>query len=304
MFSSRADAASATWVFNRPLTLVVSFTAAVALTLTAAPTHATTTQPDPDLSDQQTVVVEEVTEAIDELGLEEAVDNVDVDLPYSAEHAASLLTQQGTLELTVPGVGEGQPLESGVLFDGAATDTSVVVDSLASGLRALVHIDSPDAPERFEFELGGDVASLRLDADGGVSGYNANGDVVASAPAPWAVDATGAVVPTRFEVDGTTLYQIVEHRGGDWVYGITADPSFWAVAKCVAAITWVVGSSIFAVAKITKIKGAIKALGGIKETAKLLLGATSKTEKAKALGAAGASAAAYFLGIDTIVNNC
>ena len=64
------------------------------------------------------------------------------------------------------------------------------------------------------------------------------------------------------------------------------------------------GASVFAVAKITKIKGAIKALGGIKQTAKLVLGATSKTEKAKVLGKAGAGAAGYFLGIDTIKNNC
>lgn len=303
MSVSRTDG-SANWVPRRPLTFAVSLIAAIALTITTAPAHAVTLQPELDLTDQQAVIVEEMSDAIEEVGAEPAVDNVDVKLPYSAEHAASLLTQQGTLQLTVPGAGEGRPLESGILFDGAATDTSVVVDSPASGLRALVHIDSSEAPERFEFELGGDVASLRLDADGGVTGFNTNGDVVASAPAPWAVDAKGATVPTRFEVDGTTLYQVVKHRSGDWAYGITADPSFWSVAKCVAAITWVVGSSVFAVAKITKIKGAIKALGGIKETAKLLVGATSKTEKAKALGKAGAAAASYFLGIDTIKNNC
>jgi len=76
------------------------------------------------------------------------------------------------------------------------------------------------------------------------------------APA-WARDANGRDVPTFYEIEETTLVQVVKHRGGDWAYGITADPSVWKVVKCAAAVTWVVGTSIFAVAKIAKIRGAI-----------------------------------------------
>ncbi|MGL5824576.1 MAG: hypothetical protein ACRCYU_07035 [Nocardioides sp.] len=189
-------------------------------------------------------------------------------------------------------------------FQGADRHTEVTIQELRNGVRALVLIDGPEAPERFEFNIGGGVTSLTLAADGGVNALDSSGGVVAMAPAPWAVDAAGRSVPTHYEVSGTTLVQVVEHRASSFTYGIVADPSFWAVAKCVAAITWVLGSSLFAVTKIAKVRGAIRALGGIRETAKLLLSATSWREKIAALGTAGAGAAAYFLGISTIVDNC
>lgn len=227
------------------------------------------------------------------------------DLPGSAGPA---IMSDGTASLALDGPAEGEDLapsdDTTSLFKGTGTDTSVALQATEGGVRSLIHIDSPAAPERFEFPLGGDVTSLRLTPDGGAEALAADGKVIALASAPWAVDAVGNSVPTHYEVDGSTLVQIVEHRGGDFTYGIVADPALWDVAKCVAAITWVVGSTVFAAAKITKIKGAIKALGGIKEAAKLLVGATTWSEKLRTLGAAGAGAAAYFLGIDTIVNNC
>lgn len=61
---------------------------------------------------------------------------------------------------------------------------------------------------------------------------------------------------------------------------------------------------LFAISKIRRIRVAIRALGGIKNTAKLLVGATSRAEKLSAIGKAMAGAASYFLGITTIKKNC
>lgn len=76
------------------------------------------------------------------------------------------------------------------------------------------------------------------------------------------------------------------------------------IVRCTAAITLVLSSTAFAASKIAKIRGVIKALGGVKETAKLLLGATSMSEKLGELGKAGMAAASYFFGIQTIRDNC
>lgn len=103
--------------------------------------------------------------------------------------------------------------------------------------------------------------------------------------------------PPPAQTPGQTPVQGTPTRGRGW-------GKWWKRAKCAAAITWVVGTTVFAAGKITKIKGAIKALGGIKNTAKLLVGATSRAEKMRKLGQAGAAAASYFLGIDTIKKNC
>jgi hypothetical protein len=57
---------------------------------------------------------------------------------------------------------------------------------------------------------------------------------------PWAFDADGEAVPTFFEVTGTSLTQVVQHRDGDFAYGITADPNWlwWTknIAVCVAEV--------------------------------------------------------------------
>src|SRR5690606_35224627 len=41
---------------------------------------------------------------------------------------------------------------------------------------------------------------------------------------PWAIDAEGRQVPTRYEVDDEGVTQVVDHRAGDFAYPIVADP--------------------------------------------------------------------------------
>jgi len=108
--------------------------------------------------------------------------------------------------------------------DRAREDTAVAVQSTGAGLRALVAIDSADAPERFRFPVGGDVAAMSVATDGAVLAVDAAGRAVARLAPPWARDADGRSVPTHFELDGLTVVQIVEHRGGGFAYGIVADP--------------------------------------------------------------------------------
>lgn len=80
------------------------------------------------------------------------------------------------------------------------------------------------APERYPFPISGDAASLEPTGDGSVIAYNAEGDPIATLAPAWAVDANGLNVPTHYELDGTTVIQVVEHRGSGYAYGITADP--------------------------------------------------------------------------------
>ena len=83
---------------------------------------------------------------------------------------------------------------------------------------------STEASERFDFPIGGDVTQLVPTADGGVQALNADGEIIATAATLWATDANGTPVPTHYEINGTTLTQVVEHRSGDYSYGIVADP--------------------------------------------------------------------------------
>lgn len=133
---------------------------------------------------------------------------------------------EGGVQMTMPATGTGADIGGTSIFEAAESpDAQIAVQQLEeSGTRALVHIDEATAPERYSFELGGDVASLTKESDGSVTAYNGDGHEVGGFPQPWARDAEGNDVPTYYEVNGTSLTQVVEHQGGHYAYGITADP--------------------------------------------------------------------------------
>lgn len=104
-------------------------------------------------------------------------------------------------------------------------DSQIVFESLGdTKFRALIKIDRPGAPERYDFEIRG-ATQLKLLPDGSVFAFDSTGAVVATIEKPWAKDANGKAVPTRFEINRTTVTQIVNHRAGDFAYTITADPT-------------------------------------------------------------------------------
>lgn len=65
-----------------------------------------------------------------------------------------------------------------------------------------------------------------------------------------------------------------------------------------------VGSSVFAVTKLAKIKKYIKALGGISEAVPALIRATSFDEKNTAFWTTVMNLASAILGVDAIIDNC
>ncbi|KAH6628908.1 hypothetical protein F5144DRAFT_550135 [Chaetomium tenue] len=80
--------------------------------------------------------------------------------------------------------------------------------------------------------------------------------------------------------------------------------SAWKIAKCVASIVQLLATTAVPAAKLLRIKKYIKALGGAKESVKLLLGATTRAEKLKVGGEILVNLSAELLGISTVKKNC
>lgn len=212
-------------------------------------------------------------------------------LDYSRAGSASV--DLGSVTLGLPAAGAPSVQSRIAVYPSSTPSSRIAVQSFKGGMRALVNISGPEAPERYEFPFGGEVASLNLEPDGRVTTLNAAGEVIGVVDAPWARDAKGAAVPTHFEVQGTTLVQVVSHRGGNFTYGITADPSFWKIAKCAASV----GALFFVGAKAYKV---IKSLGGVWQAARLLVGAGDWYDFAATVGHASAAA----LGTAAVKQNC
>ncbi|WP_147430036.1 hypothetical protein [Frondihabitans australicus] len=75
---------------------------------------------------------------------------------------------------------------------------------------------------RYDVTLDGRPAHLTLAAGGAVAISNSDGIVVDVFQPPWARDAHGVEVATRYRIDGGTLVQEVDHAGA--TYPVVADP--------------------------------------------------------------------------------
>lgn len=138
---------------------------------------------------------------------------------------ASTNPETPDLTVTLPDLAGADPArqaDDGTLVYTSDDDASLAVQPLADGsTRFLSVLENDRAPERYDYTLDG--FDLVLQEGGSVLVLNGD-EPVGVVAVPWATDANGVSVPTRYEVAGSTLTQIVDHAAGDLAYPITADP--------------------------------------------------------------------------------
>jgi hypothetical protein len=198
------------------------------------------------LADDQQQTAAQIDAAVAAQGAAPVASNSAVSVPATGS-APVTAGEPGSAALAVgmPASGAAAQIGPTTIFDSTAEASSVAVQPTDGGLRVLVHLDAASAPERYPFTLGGDVVRMQQDLDGAISAYAVDGRRVTHIAAPWARDASGRDVPAFYEIDGNTLVLVVKHQGGDWTYGITADPLFDDIIDAVVSA----GKSVFETAK-------------------------------------------------------
>lgn len=142
---------------------------------------------------------------------------------------ATLTDRRGnTVGVSIAGLRRGTaPRRFGgttMFANGLGKGVDAAVQRTSTGIRLLSVIRSASAPTSYRYPLRlPRGATLRRQSSGVVLISNAAGNAIGAVRAPWAIDARGTRVNTRFEVRGRTLVQHVEHRGA--VYPVVADPS-------------------------------------------------------------------------------
>ncbi|MGM0890691.1 MAG: hypothetical protein ACQEW5_28145 [Bacillota bacterium] len=188
-------------------------------------------------------------------------------------------------------------------------NVDLVIQPTEGGVRSIVSINNENAPKKYDFKLDlpeghklvfssdyyGEELAMEDDIEE-VFVVDENNIIQSIFGEAWAKDANGNDVPTHYEIIDNSLIQVVEFNKNT-AFPVLADPDWVAIGACAAALTWFVGSNLFMAAKIIKVKKYINALGGFKETAKLITGATTWEEKLRVGGSALKSLAAEITGV-------
>ncbi|WP_309615258.1 DUF2599 domain-containing protein [Salinibacterium sp.] len=110
-------------------------------------------------------------------------------------------------------------------YDNGNGSTTVPVSKSDGSVQITTVIEDSTAPTSYRYEIGSAEGSkLRLFKEGGVLIESTDGEYLGGVAAPWAYDANGIAVDTWYEVEGSTLVQVVAHDAGPYTYPIVADP--------------------------------------------------------------------------------
>jgi hypothetical protein len=171
-------------------------------------------------------------------------DGAEVAVAQDPSSGVSVTTAAGEAALEVPLPGAGNLDDAVVTEDGSvtyvgdATTASVNVAVADDAIRVSTIIDSSVQAESFSYDFGAGV-TVEINEDGSAVAVvedtltdpttgqaTAVDRIVADINAPWAKDADGNDVPTHYVADGSTLTQVVSHRGAATAYPVVADPTF------------------------------------------------------------------------------
>lgn len=165
-------------------------------------------------------------------GIDASAAGTDVTYPSTTSDAIAVRTQVGDTEreysIGIPTTGSAAQQYAGLNAvsydneDGSATVSSTRDDgSVVIGTT----IDGASAPTEYSYPIAvdGAPAVLTVEDDGAVTVADTAGDVITHFLTPWAVDAAGTDVPTRYEVHGNVLTQVVQHANA--TYPVVADPT-------------------------------------------------------------------------------
>ncbi|MFI8345643.1 hypothetical protein ACIF8W_37090 [Streptomyces sp. NPDC085639] len=164
---------------------------------------------------------------------------VTVTTPASADGRVTVAASDGSaVTMTLPAAVDAAGTTSAAgttVYPNAAAHTDLATQAtVGGGARALVTLKDAKAPTTQRFDLGlPEGASLVADGTGGYdivtsaggAGLVARGHI----DAPWAKDAKGNAVPTRYSLEGNTLVQTIE-TGPDTAFPVVADPHYtWGI---------------------------------------------------------------------------
>lgn len=156
------------------------------------------------------------------------IDDVRIEVPASPTEPVVIGEGDSAVGIHRPGepVTGVSELQNGVSAHEVVGGEVVTAVKEDSTLQIATVLNDETAPERFDYSI--DIpegARIEL-VNGQPFVWAADGSMIGGFFPAWAVDATGESVPTRYELAGDVLTQVVEHHSTEATYPIVADPAY------------------------------------------------------------------------------
>lgn len=164
-------------------------------------------------------------------GLSYATGEVTVEVPANPEDGLEVDVDGIAISIKLPEADSGSELDiesSGFGSYDHNDGTYTVPVVLPDGeLQINTVIANEDAPTSFTYGIELPEGGQMVDAgSGAVAVLDGSGEAVALILPPWALDAEGRVLETRYEINGEELTQVVTHDLSEVAYPVVADPQF------------------------------------------------------------------------------
>lgn len=173
--------------------------------------------------------------------IDATIGDIDVTVPTDPSDPLILVSESARLQIALPFAARASKAEivtEGVVsYDNGNSSTTVPIVKNDGSLQIATIIENATAPTRYAYQLGlpaGSTASLQN--DGGVLLLDADGTYLGGVAPAWATDASGAKIRTHYELDGTTLTQVVDHKATSVAYPVVADP--WLGMELISRTSW------------------------------------------------------------------
>lgn len=160
--------------------------------------------------------------------IDATVNGVDVVIPVDPASPISLDSSGSSVSIELPFAASASEatavMDGAVAYENGNGSTTVPVVKNDGSLQIATIIARADAPTRYAYDLSLPSGSMLVQEDGMVVIREADGSFAGGFAPAWATDANGADVATRYEIEGSTLVQVVEHTTSNVAYPVTADP--------------------------------------------------------------------------------
>lgn len=236
-------------------TLMTGAALASVLVSLAIPAHAAETATDPlgaltevsaNADSLTTNVLSNVAKvSTDENGsaaINATVAGVDVTVPTDPTAPISLASEGGPgIEISMPfadQADDAKVIKDGVVsYDNRNGSATVPVVKKDGSLQITTVIENASAPSAYAYPLELPAGATALpQADGGVLFLSADGSYLGGVAPAWAKDADDVSLATHYEIEGSTLTQVVDHSGANVAYPVVADP--WMGNQLISYTSW------------------------------------------------------------------